>query len=197
VNGEVLIAWESMGEDGDGVGVYGRVLNSDGTLGNSPYALNTNVAGDQVAPVVVGNHGGTRFLACWESFGRDAAGTWGIYCQRFNTGIIAPVGSDFSPHVVVSGDQVHPAIAPVSDGGFLIAWDSPNVDSGGTAVQMRRYTAAGTPVGARIVANRTTVNDQQRPFLISGAGDDYVIGWQSMGQDGSDQGVFFRVLPRP
>ncbi len=197
IDGDVFIAWESMGEDGDGVGVYGRILKANGTLGNSPYQLNTAVGGDQVAPVVSGNHDGTRFLACWESFGRDAAGTWGIFCQRFNVGVVAPVGSDFSPHVIVTGDQVHPAVAPTSDGGFLIAWDSPNLDAGGTAIQMRRYSAAGTPVGARIVANRTTANDQSRPFLLPAFNDEYVIGWQSMGQDGSDLGVYFRSLPRP
>lgn len=191
----VLVAWESMAEDADGLGVFGRILSADGTLG-PPARLNGITTSDQAGPAVAARRDGTQLLACWESLGQEGTGGWGVRCQRYALPAITPVGSELAPSVVTAGDQLRPAVAALADGGYVVAWDTPGVDAAGLAVQIRHYAPDGSPK-RRIVANRTSAGDQSRPFLLTGPGDACLVGWQSASQDGSDLGVYFRVLERP
>jgi ABC-type amino acid transport substrate-binding protein len=55
-------------------------------------------------------------------------------------------GSEFRVNVATDGDQALPAITRLSDGGFVVAWQS-DVPSGlDSDVYGRRYSAAVAPV---------------------------------------------------
>ncbi len=46
----LMVAWSSFGEDGDGGGVYGRILNADGTPLTHEFQINQETRSHQVTP---------------------------------------------------------------------------------------------------------------------------------------------------
>jgi hypothetical protein len=75
-------------------------------------------------------------------------------------------------------------------GNFVVAWHSP--DGSGYGVFARRFNAAGTPLGAEFPANTHTFHNQISATLDVGTSGDFVVAWQSYGQDSSQFGVFAR-----
>ena len=61
-----------------------------------------------------------------------------------------------------------------------------------------RYNAAGVPQGDELRVNTWTTSHQWTPSVAMDADGDFVIAWASVGQDGSDYGIFaqrFAVVP--
>jgi hypothetical protein len=104
---------------------------------------------------------------------------------------VIPAGPEFLVNTYTSDYQSSPAIALDADGDFVIAWASNGQDgSGWWGVYAQRYNAAGLPQGAEFRANTYTSGDQYSPTLAMDADGDFVIAWQSYGQDGSVWGIY-------
>src|SRR5207237_2211347 len=87
--GDFVIAWTSIGQDGDGQGVYARRFNAAAAPPVSEFRVNTVTTGDQTTPAVAMNAAGD-FLVAWASNGQDGSGL-GVYAQRYTA--TAAVGS--------------------------------------------------------------------------------------------------------
>lgn len=74
-DGNVLIVWQSKGQDGDGFGIYGQWFDNAGTPVNGEFRINSTITGDQKAPAVAINGNGDAVVA-WQSFGQDGD-DWG------------------------------------------------------------------------------------------------------------------------
>lgn len=57
-NGGFQIVWESMGQDGDGLGVYGQTFNSKGNTVGGEFRLSDMTIGDQENPDIAFNKSG-------------------------------------------------------------------------------------------------------------------------------------------
>jgi len=79
--GSYVVAWQSADQDGDGAGVYARLLAPDGTAASDELLVNTFTAGDQGNPSVAATPDG-RFLVAWQSAAQDGSGL-GVYGQLF------------------------------------------------------------------------------------------------------------------
>ncbi|MFN8710512.1 MAG: hypothetical protein ACK50J_27885, partial [Planctomyces sp.] len=77
-----------------------------------------------------------------------------------------------------------------SDGDFVIAWESEGEDNSGFAINAQRYNAAGTPQGIEFRVNATTLNDQKAPAVAMDSDGDFIVTWQSYGQDTSGLGIY-------
>ena len=75
------MVWTSLGQDGSGEGIYGRLL-SFGELNGPEFQVHTSVIGKQVYPAV-SSDGTGRFLAAWSSFGAKG---FDVFAQRFAAG---------------------------------------------------------------------------------------------------------------
>ena len=107
-------------------------------------------------------------------------------------------------NTTVAGNQSHPTLARLPDGGWIIAWIS--TDQGGDAgggIWFQRYNASGqkvsadgTVVGAaEIHVNTVTAGNQFYPSVTVLADGKFVITWDSMdGQDGAGEGVFAQLF---
>jgi len=83
---------------------------------------------------------------------------------RFNdVDVTIDVAQETEPSFTDLADQFNPAVAYYGDGGYLVFWDTPNVDFSGKAVVAHRFDAFGTPLGSRFRVNSTTSNDQTVP----------------------------------
>lgn len=75
-----LVVWDSLWEDGSRDGVYGRLLNANGLMGDE-FRINTTTVSQQLQPVAAAD-GASRFLVAWAGFaGGDAS--FEIFGQRF------------------------------------------------------------------------------------------------------------------
>ena len=195
LNGNFVVAWQSMNQDGNNYGVFGQLFDSAGTRRGAEFQVNTFTAGAQGGPgyeypnlsVAMALDG--RFVVAWQSAGQDGSGR-GIFAQRFNTAG-ARAGGEFRVNTTTAGDQSYPAAAMAFDGSFVVVWDSPDGSNNGIFAQ--RYDAAGASIGAPFQVNTYTTEDQSVASITMAANDPgFVITWGSYGQDGDGWGVYAR-----
>jgi len=188
-SGGFVVAWTSNGQDGSGLGVYAQVYDATGKASGSEFKVNTVTAGDQSNPSVAGLTGG-GFVIAWQ--GPDANGL-GVYMQRYAaTGRTA--GTAMLVNKTTVNDQSLPSIAPLDNGGYVVAWQSALQDGSGLGIYTQHFTAAGSKTGNEVLVNTTTANDQSAPAASGFSDGGYVVLWQSKNQDGSGLGVYAQAF---
>ncbi len=162
-DGGFVVTWESMDQDGAGLGIYLQRYNADGVAVGDETRVNTTVSDNQMSPVIAAlNDGG--YVVAWRQ-----QSDFAVYMQRYDaagnaTGIESKVSSN-----ALGGNA--PAIAGLANGGFVITWGSTSL--AGPSAYARRYSAAGTPL-----ANEEKLTTGAGP--VAGLADGgYVITWQS------------------
>lgn len=105
---------------------------------------------------------------------------------------MTPVGGELV--VAQASGVVHrsPAIAAGQMGNFVVVWQRHAGGAAGWDVLARLYDRSGAPLGSEIVVNTTTEGCQQAPAVAADSAGNFVVVWQSDGQDGSGWGVFGR-----
>jgi len=105
-DGGYVLVWESEGQDGDGLGVFGRRLDDQGLPVGPEFRVNETRLGEQSSPdVCVGASG--DIVAVWESGNppgpsQDGSGT-GIYMRRF---CVDANGTGVCDEVDLCGDNI-------------------------------------------------------------------------------------------
>jgi len=188
-NGNSVVAWESLGQDGNGWGVFLKIHAPDGSSLTSELQVNATNTGDQQRPDVTALQGG-GFVVTWTSYGQDGSGA-GVYARVFAADGTA-VGGEFLVNSTTASNQDIPTIAALVDGGFFIAWQSNgDQDGSGFGIFGQRFDAAGVPVGGEVQVNSTSANNQTLPAVTALADGGYVVAWQVDGsQDGWGIGIF-------
>jgi hypothetical protein len=177
--GRFVIVWQSVPQDGSGIGVYAQRYTANGTRAGREFRVNSTTNLSQFDPAVAGlNDGG--FIVTWTS--QQDGSESGIYGQRYSAGG-AKVGSEFRVNNVIAGLQENPAIASLEDGGFVITWTSP--DEADTGIFGRRYTAAGTPVRRQFRVNRTERRTQTLSSVAALKDGGFVVVWESDQRSGT------------
>lgn len=111
-----------------------------------------------------------------------------------------------TPSVVLVGEaqlsanttqgQSRPAIAADAGGNVVAVWSAFHEEGGGkqvtAGVVARRFNSQMAPLGDEIFVNQYTTNDQSSPDVAVDAAGNFVVVWQSEGQDGAGAGVFGR-----
>ena len=151
------------------------------------FLVNTTTADTQHSPSVAGLMGG-GYVVTWASWNQDGS-AWDVYGQVYDASA-APVGAEFRANTTTYSYQNGPSVAALAGGGFVVTWQSIGQDGSGAGVYGQVYDGSGAPVGAEFRANTYTTNDQFVPSAAALAGGGFVVTWQSIGQDGSDYGVY-------
>ena len=186
-DGDFLIAWESNGQDGSGYGIVARRFASDGTPKGNEYVVNTTTASSQLDVAVALDADGDAVIG-WVALDADGIG---VFAQRFDAGD-TPQGAEFQVNQWTTNFQQRQDVAMDADGDFVFSWDSYGQDGSREGIFARRYTSAGSPVAAEFQVSVFTTNSQIRPSVALDADGDFVISWDSLGQDGS----YFRLYAR-
>ena len=80
-SGTATVIWQSAGQDGSKLGMYGQQYDATGQPLGGEVQLNTYTAEDQSWSGVAAQPGG-RFVAAWTSTGQDGSGQ-GVYARLF------------------------------------------------------------------------------------------------------------------
>jgi len=135
-NGGFVVVWGSNGQDASGWGVYGQRFDSNGNKAGSEFQVNTWWIDDQRLPSITSLSDG-GFVVVWTGAGQGDSS--GVYGQRFDSNG-SLVGSEFQVNTWTTDSQLNPSIASLSNGGFVVVWDSNAQDLSGYGVYGRIFT---------------------------------------------------------
>lgn len=189
-SGAYVVAWNSDGQDGSGLGVFARRYDAAGTPGGE-FMVNLHTRFGQTYPSVAMDAPG-NFVVVWQSHHQYGDANYGAFGRRYNaTGI--PQASEFLVNSYTTDDQLVPSVALEPGGNFVVVWSSTGQDGSGRGVFGQRFNVSGSPRGAEFQVNLYTTGDQVRAKVAADADGNFVVVWQSLGQDGNLEGVFGRT----
>jgi hypothetical protein len=165
--GAFVVTWVSDGEDGSGLGIYGQRYDATGAAAGSAFRVNSTAVDDQYQPSVTMLVSG-GFVVTWQSYLQDGSG-WGIYGQRYDAAG-AKSGGEFKVNTEVMGDQFHPSVTALADGGFAVTWLSLDGTGAGTGLCGQRYDAAGAPNGGEVPVDNDAAHSGYLPFALADGG---------------------------
>jgi hypothetical protein len=155
------------------------------------FRVNTYTRNDQSYPsVAVDNEG--NFVVVWQDggfWGGQDGSLRGIYAQRYSAAG-TPQGTEFRVNTRTGADQDNPSIAVSDDGDFVVVWRSNYQDGSGSGIYAQRYSSTGVPQGGEFRVNTYTTNQQASPSVAMNSDGDFVVAWESYGQDGSFTGIY-------
>ena len=186
-DGGFIVVWESGdGQDGSADGVEGQRFDADGNPLGDEFQVNTFTELDQDDPVVAIDAAG-RFVVVWESQSQDGSGD-SVQAQLFAADG-TPAGNEFQVNIFTDGDQTSPCVAADADGSFVVAWQSVGQDGDGTSVHARIFDAAGVAATGELAVNSFVEFDQDTAAVAVGPTGGFFVAWESVGPDGSGNGV--------
>jgi hypothetical protein len=185
--GDLVVVWESFGQDGSGEGIFAQRYDSSGVRRGGEFEVNTYTPNDQFYPAVASGAAG-NFVVAWTSYGQDGS-SWGVFAQRYDASG-TPRGTEFRVNTYTTDNQGRPSVAVDPAGNFVVVWGSYHQDGQGYGIFAQRYDAAGGPLGTEFRVNTYTTNWQERPSAASDAAGNLVVVWESHSQDGSDSSIF-------
>jgi hypothetical protein len=210
-NSNVVVVWGSFDQVNSNSlqDVYGQILSPTGQKVGTNFLINQFTPYNQRTPTIAPLKSG-GFVVAWVSEQeRAVAGTYSsasalytaasvptpsidIYARLFaNNGVAG--GSEF----LVSSNSnpcADPTIAAASDGSFMIAWDARDLSNftNGYDIYARSFSSNG--IGGIVEGINSYIYGDQYAPRISSIGQDYMIIWTSVGEDGSREGVFGQFL---
>jgi len=186
-DGGFVVTWVSDGQDGSYSGVYGQRYDSAGNRIGMEFQVNTHTNNYQLNPSVAGLSDG-GFVVTWMSIHQDGS-HYGVYGQRYDSAGNR-VGNEFQVNTYTTSDQEFPSVAGLSDGGFVVIWQSYLQDGSSFGVYGQRYDSAGNRVGKEFQVNAYTTSYQGVPSVAGLNDGGFVVTWDSESQDGSLSGVY-------
>ena len=207
-NGNFVVMWtESNARDISGQGVFGQVLQNDGSLVGAAFQVNDEFLSNQNS-AQISDLGGGRFLATWSSQTSGTAGdgsSTGIFGRTFDaTG--APEAGEFQINFTTGGTQNRPRTVELADGDVMVVWQDQSANDGsGSGVFAQRVANNGslvsfdgtTPGTDEQLINTTTTGTQDRPDVAALSASatlpngGFVFVWQS--PDASGTGIFGQI----
>ncbi len=180
-DGRFIVAWYD-----NGLGAtYYRRFEQDGS---------SNMAQDTVSPAsfqvdVAANN--DYFAFTWRA---ADANNYGVYARLQRHDASNAQFTHIPLNTTTSGNQQMPAIA-LSDSYLVTAWESQYQDGSGYGIYARYFnidpqTMAGVSSASEFPVNTYTSFDQKSASVAVDPTGNFVIAWQSAGQDGSANSIY-------
>ena len=189
-DGGFVIVYQS--HDGRSDDIAGQLYDQSGNKSGNEFVVNVFKNDGQLNPSVKTLfYGG--FIVTWQSWAQDG-NKYGIYGQKYATDKITKIGSEFQINTYENFSQDKPHVAVFPDGGFVAVWRSDNQDSSKTGVFGQKYDKDGNRVGEELWINTYKTKNQTNPSVAVLNSGDFVVTWDSNGQDGNGYGVYGQIF---
>jgi hypothetical protein len=180
-SGGYVVSW---GEINDG-NVYAAtssarvpfVVNGDGAAAS----LNTAAPLPHVTTLANGN-----FVVAWDSYANEPLGfsICDVFFQVYDSSGHA-LGSPVQANIESGGGRYDAAVTALSDGSFVIAWQSQTGDFDGSGIFGRRFGADGSAVDlVEFEINQMRAGDQTSPDVVALANGGFAAAWVDAGSSG-------------
>ncbi len=185
-DGNFVVCWESPDEVGRS-DIQAQLFNVDGSKNGAEFKVNSYTNDSQHNPTIK-TLSDCGFVICWNSLEQDGS-MLGVYAQIFNPDG-SKAGDEFQVNSYTIHHQFKPCITQLTNGSFVICWNSFNQDGSAYGVYGQLFNPDGSKIGEEFQINNYTNNDQMNPNITTLSGGGFVICWESQGQDGSGAGVY-------
>jgi hypothetical protein len=178
--GNFVVVWEGSSD------ILAQRYDSIGVPLGSEFRVNTETSGSRQNPAAASDSSG-NFVVVWD--GKGSGDSQGVFAQRYDsTG--AALGTEFRVNTTTAASQERPAVSCDAAGDCVVVWDGKGgADRFGIFAQ--RYDSTGAAVGTEFQVNSFSDSGQRNAGVCSDAAGDFVVVWQSGGdQDGDGSGVF-------
>ena len=129
--GNFVVAWRSLNQDGSNYGIYAQRFDSLGNPVEGEFKVNVVTANEQSIPAIAFLSDDT-LLAGWKTIGEDESAS-SVKFQHYNADFTKD-GHDFLGNIYFDGDQSSPVIVPLPEAEYGIIWRSDNQDGDGGSV---------------------------------------------------------------
>jgi len=158
------------------------------------FVVSSFTTGNQVEPDVAMDRFG-NFVVVWSGQGQVGQGAnaviddRGVWARLFNADG-NPLGDQFLVNHTTVAVQDQPAVAMDAMGNFVITWSSNAATLDHYGIWGRRYASDGTPLSGEFLVNATVNPAQIRSDVAMDDAGNFVVVWQSDGQDGAGWGIY-------
>ncbi|MGR3367784.1 MAG: Ig-like domain-containing protein [Sagittula sp.] len=180
-NGGFVITWRTQdsAQDRSYDAIKAQVFNATGAPVGGEFLVNTETAQEQLNPRITSLTDG-GFVVTWytKDYSQDGYGA-AVKAQVFDASG-TPVGVEFLVNSVTSRDQVDPAVAGLTNGGFVVTWRTDEIKENRSDFEIKAqiFDAAGTPVGGEFLVNSESAGDQYNPGITGLANGRFIVTWR-------------------
>jgi len=183
--GQFAVSWM---EDRTTDSVRVRLFDPNGEAKGPSSKVNTISFKSLTWPSIAMNAEGT-FIIAWDGDPNKASDD-DIHARIFDPNA-TPLADESMVNTTQSGAQVNPRVALDGQGSFMVVWEGPTSDpNGGTDVFGQRFDATGQRLGEELRLNEFMTGNQGQPDVGLGENGRLIAVWESIGQDGSESGIF-------
>ena len=184
-SGNVVVVW--AGEDADGRGIFGRIVNTLGQPVGDEFPVSVVTAGDQEsADVVATGTGG--YAVVWED---DRITETSISARVYDAAGLPGPAFEVAPDQT-GIDVRDPAISRLSDGSFIVAWDEFVSATNDGSVRARFLDSTGALMGSSfILPTDGTGSNVFGPEMTGRPGGGFVVSWD---YDGGPDGLWAQAF---
>ena len=179
----ILRSWHALGCAAALLLVAAGPRPVSGQLLGPEFRVNSYTTSHQQFPAVEADAAG-NFVVVWASQGQEDPDFAGVFGQRYDAAG-APVGGEFQVNTFTTQIQSEPAVAMDDSGNFIVVWESNGQDGSLFGIFGQRFNPSGVPQGAEFPVNTFTTGMQNTPAVAVDGSGDFVVVWQSYGQDGN------------
>jgi hypothetical protein len=184
--GNFVVVWTN-GQIPGPISISGRRFLSTGAPLGPEFQVNTSAPGYPCcADVSVGSSG--NFVAVWSAADPFSGLLGDLFGQRYASDGM-PAGPEF-PIAPAPEAQFGPSVRADDGGNFVVVWSAAGQDGSGYGVFGQRYADDGGPLGSEFRINTYTPSNQRLPNVATDPMGNFVVVWESQGQDGAENGVF-------
>lgn len=164
---------------------------------NQEFQVNTYTYADQSNYQIAILNSGTQVI-CWDSW--EHLGSYrGVYAQMYDENGLK-IGGEIHVNTYQAHEQIKPKISALTNGGFVICWQSYHQDSLGNGdlgwgLYAQIFDENGINVGQEIQVNTTTYGGQIFPEIVTLSFGGFAICWETfVASYNSDSGVFIQFF---
>jgi len=183
-DGSFVVVWNSGPIDPD---IFAQRYASNGAKAGSEFQVNTYTPSDQYLPQICCDAAGD-FVVVWQSHYQDGEFA-GLFGQRFASSG-AFLGTEFQVNTYTTGSQGAAQICCDAAGDFVVVWANFSEVGSQSEIVGQRFLSDGSFSGGEFHVNTYTPGYQSYPALCCDVSGDFVVVWESDGQDGNRFGVF-------
>jgi Ca2+-binding RTX toxin-like protein len=191
-DGRALATWTSTDPDTNVITVFGRFINSDGTMSASDFRILPVSEHTQTESSLTALANGS-ILVTWVSLEADTSSNVNIH-GRILGADGSVIVSDFIVNSNLDGGQISPTATTLADGRVLVVWESINFETGDSDIYGRILGPDGFPIGEDFLINVNVGLTERAPYVEAMADGRIVITWTAFDATTGSSEIYARIL---
>jgi hypothetical protein len=190
-DGHFLVTWQSDSQSGgQGWDIAAQAYSINGSSAGGEILVNVTTGGAQHSPRAAYLAAPAQgYAVVWESTG-------GIFVRRFSLLGGAIDTADQPVNTTLTGAQRNPALASDPSGNYAVAWESFDANGQTSRILARRFQGVVPLNGMSDLTLDTSLGATQQhdPAVATDAVGNWIVSWDSLGEDGSGAGILAAQL---